>query len=104
MSQEEGEKQGESHSEEMAKEDQPVAEPNTSSLSEFAPGPNAVDITEKSDGGVLKEIRKPGEGDEHPMSGDTVFVHYVGTLTDGTKFDSSRDRNKFFEFQLGKGI
>lgn len=62
-----------------------------------------TDISPKKDGGVLKEIIQEGVGDELPPSGCNVKVHYTGTLLDGTKFDSSRDRNQPFSFELGKG-
>lgn len=43
-----------------------------------------------------------GTGDTAEI-GNIVNVHYIGTLTNKTKFDSSRDRGETFEFKLGEG-
>ena len=52
--------------------------------------------------GLTIKIVKEGSG-AAARNGDKVSVHYTGTLTDGTKFDSSRDRGKPFLFTLGAG-
>lgn len=54
------------------------------------------------DAKLVKVDVKPGKGAE-AKAGDHIKVHYVGKLTDGKVFDSSRKRDKPFEFDLGKG-
>ena len=52
--------------------------------------------------GLRYAVIKEGEG-EPAKAGESVRVHYTGWLTDGTKFDSSKDRSQIFEFSLGAG-
>ena len=52
--------------------------------------------------GLQIEDVKVGTGDT-AETGKTVSVHYTGWLTDGKKFDSSKDRGQPFEFPLGGG-
>ena len=53
--------------------------------------------------GVDIEVIKPGDGSTYPKAGQKVSCHYVLTLTNGKKIDSSRDRGQAFEFSVGKG-
>jgi FKBP-type peptidyl-prolyl cis-trans isomerase FkpA len=56
------------------------------------PGPPKLQIVDEA----------VGKGAE-VKAGDTVRVHYTGTLINGTKFDSSRDRGTPFDFAVGAG-
>lgn len=62
---------------------------------------NKEDVKTTESGLRYVEVEE-GEG-EVPQSGQTVVVHYTGSLADGTKFDSSRDRDRPFSFKLGQG-
>ncbi len=55
-----------------------------------------------TDSGLKYEDLTEGTGQE-ATQGVTVSVHYTGWLTDGQKFDSSKDRNEPFSFPLGAG-
>lgn len=67
------------------------------------PLPSATVSGDNMPVGQLKiEDLKVGTGDE-AVTGKRVTVNYLGTLTDGTKFDSSYDRNQPFSFNLGSG-
>jgi FKBP-type peptidyl-prolyl cis-trans isomerase len=69
------------------------------------PPTRTVEVSEKyvTTPSGLKYLDMVEGSGETPQSGQTVMVHYTGTLVDGTKFDSSRDRNRPFEFKLGAG-
>jgi FKBP-type peptidyl-prolyl cis-trans isomerase len=62
----------------------------------------AIDTPTKTASGLQFIDLAPGAGNP-PTAGQTVTVNYTGILTDGTKFDSSIDRNKPFSFVIGKG-
>ena len=50
-----------------------------------------------------KELIAAGDGKTFPKKGQKCVMHYEGTLTDGTMFDSSKKRGKPFEFIIGVG-
>ncbi len=56
-----------------------------------------------TDSGLKYEDLIAGDGDA-ATAGQGVSVHYTGWLTDGSKFDSSLDRNEPFKFTLGRGM
>ena len=84
------------------KEDSPVS--NTPAQAPATASPAAAATPQP--GATVTELKieetKVGTGGE-AVAGKSVSVHYTGWLTDGTKFDSSKDRGQPFSFQLGSG-
>ncbi len=70
----------------------------------LTPSPSSTAQKSASPSAQLKiEDIKIGTGSAEVKSGDTVVMHYTGTLENGTKFDSSYDRNQPFETKIGVG-
>ena len=67
-----------------------------------ASAPSAASPPSALPGGLVVKDVALGTG-AAVKSGDTVTVHYVGTLTDGTEFDSSRKHGQPFSFSVGGG-
>jgi FKBP-type peptidyl-prolyl cis-trans isomerase len=67
-----------------------------------APSPNPAPAASENGNGLKIEDLKTGDGTV-ATKGKTVQVHYTGTLTNGTKFDSSVDRGRPIAFVLGAG-
>lgn len=88
--------------EETATSPSSAAAPATTSAPSAASAPATAANTKTLPGGLKVEDVTVGTGAE-AVAGKTVVVHYTGTLTDGKKFDSSRDRNEPFSFPLGAG-
>jgi peptidylprolyl isomerase len=79
-----------------------IAQNNTSSEESMdLSNVNLADAT-TTDSGLKYIVVQEGDG-ASPQTGENVTVHYTGTLEDGSKFDSSRDRNRPFSFKLGVG-
>jgi len=59
---------------------------------------------EASPSGLKSKVLRPGTGTEHPEPQDLVEVHYTGWKSDGTRFDSSRERNAPAQFAVDGAI
>lgn len=68
----------------------------------FDSPPTPIGSPVKTASGLTYETMKAGDG-RVAKSGDEVLMHYTGTLNDGSKFDSSRDRNEPLPVTLGMG-
>jgi peptidylprolyl isomerase len=72
----------------------------SSAPSGAAPAAKGAEVTTPSGLKYVDDVVGTGK---QPQAGQTAVVHYTGWLTDGKKFDSSKDRGQPFSFPLGRG-
>ncbi len=79
----------------------PASEDDAAETADASALPDDADV-QTTESGLQYVVIEAGEG-ASPQPGQTVTVHYTGTLENGVKFDSSRDRNRPFSFTIGVG-
>ena len=60
-------------------------------------------LAKRLENGLEIETTRPGDCAHEAQNGDKIFMHYKGTLSDGTVFDSSLERDEPLDFKLGAG-
>jgi peptidylprolyl isomerase len=88
-------------SEQATKSDTPTTEQETQAMKTEMPDLNTLTLVDGPEG-LKYAVIKEGEG-KLIGNGKTATVHYTGWLTDGRKFDSSKDRGQPFQFRTGGG-
>lgn len=94
----------------VARDAQPKSMPEFTSLAQPlsvtivpSPTPTPIPTPMSAITKLLIEDIKVGTASAEVKAGDTVVMHYTGTLLNGTKFDSSVDRGQPFQTQIGVG-
>lgn len=88
----------------MSKAEIAMAKVREEAQTKFMNENKTKDGVQSSESGLQYKIENPGNAEVMATAQDTVEVHYVGTLLDGTKFDSSYDRGETAKFPLNRVI
>jgi FKBP-type peptidyl-prolyl cis-trans isomerase FklB len=88
----------------MSKAEMAMAKVREEAQAKFMEENKTKEGVQSSESGLQYKIENPGNAEIMATAQDTVEVHYVGTLLDGTKFDSSYDRGETAKFPLNRVI